>query len=274
MIQSKISRLKQILTEMSSVLIAFSGGIDSTFLLSIALKTLSPEKVLAVTAASETYPEEEWQNAKKLAQSLGANHISIFTEELKDDRFFNNPPERCYYCKTELFKKLLNIAQSNQLSFILDGANADDLKDFRPGTKAGRELGVRSPLQESGLTKEEIRNLAREEGLPNWNKPSMPCLSSRIPYGQSITSEKLRQVERAEQYLRTLGLTDLRVRHHGSIARIEIPESMIAEIVSPIVRQNILIKLESLGFKYITLDLKGFRSGSMNEILPEEIING
>lgn len=272
--ERKIVRLQEILSEMKTVLVAFSGGIDSTFLLKTALKTLGTNNVLAVTASSETYPAEEWQYAKTLAESLGANHISIYTDELKDSRFAENPPERCYYCKSELFKKLQDIALEHKLAFVLDGANADDLNDFRPGMKAGRELGVRSPLQEAGLTKEEIRAISKSEGLPNWDKPSMPCLSSRFPYGHAITPKKLTQVDEAERFLRSLGFIELRVRHHGDTARIEVPENLIARITDPSIRGEIVTKFESLGFTFITLDLKGFRSGSMNEILSKETIDG
>ena len=272
--QTKISRLQQILLEMKTVLVAFSGGIDSTFLLKTALNTLGTNNVLAVTASSETYPAEELQYAKELAESLGANHISIYTDELKDSRFAENPPERCYYCKSELFRKLQDIAVNHNLRFVLDGANADDLNDFRPGMKAGRELGIRRPLQEAGLTKEEFRTFAKSEVLPNWDKPSMPCLSSRFPYGHTITAQKLTQIDEAERFLRNLGFIELRVRHHGDTARIEVPEHLIAKITESPIRREIVSKLESLGFNYITLDLKGFRSGSMNEILSKETIDG
>lgn len=274
MTESKILHLKELLSGMKSVLVAFSGGIDSTLLLNFALKTLGKNNVLAVTACSETYPPEEWQFAKKIADSLGANHTSIFTEELKDSRFVSNPPERCYYCKTELFGKLLGMAEEQKLRFVVDGANADDTNDFRPGMKAGKDLGIRSPLQEAGLTKNDIRIIAREENLPNWDKPSQPCLSSRFPYGHTITEAKLRQVDEAERFLRDMGFIELRVRHHGDTARIEVPETLIEKFAQPPLRQAIVQKLSNLGFTYITLDLKGFRSGSMNEVLSKETING
>ncbi|MHB9095821.1 MAG: ATP-dependent sacrificial sulfur transferase LarE [Eubacteriales bacterium] len=274
MAETKLELLRNILVDMESVLIAYSGGIDSTLLLKVALESLGPQKVLAVTAASETYPSEEWESAKRLADTIGANHLSIFTEELKNEDFFQNPPERCYHCKKELFGKLYDLAGKNNLAFVADGANADDLNDFRPGMRAGKELGVRSPLQEAGLSKEEIRSLARDQGLPNWNKPSMPCLSSRFPYGHTITSEKLRQVEEAERYIRSLGLNECRVRHHGDTARIEVPDSFIEMAASRPFRQQVTAKLNSLGFNYITLDLRGFRSGSMNEVLSKEELNG
>ncbi len=274
MTTDKIKRLRQILTEMKSVLVAFSGGIDSTFLLKVSLDVLGPDRVLAVTASSETYPAEEWHYARHLAGLLGARHVKIITDELSNERFTENPPDRCYYCKQGLFTKLLDMAAENGLGYVADGANADDMGDFRPGMRAGREQGVRSPLQEAGLTKNEIRAIARKEGLPNWNKPSMPCLSSRFPYGHTITREKLRQVEEAERYLRSLGFEEMRVRHHGAIARIEVPETAITRVAASPLREQITATLASLGFKYITIDLRGFRSGSMNEVLPKEILHG
>lgn len=274
MTSDKLEHLKQILLAMKSVLVAYSGGIDSTFLLKIAGDVLGQANVLAVTANSETYPAEEAEDAAKLAHSLGANLQIVQTGELKNELFVQNPPDRCYHCKKELFTHLWKIAGEHNLAVVADGANADDLKDFRPGMKAGQELGIRHPLQEAGLTKAEIRQIAREQGLSNWNKPSMPCLSSRFPYGHTIEPLKLRQVEDAERYLRSLGFNECRVRHHGDIARIEVPETVLGNIVSEPICQKVTAKLKSLGFTYITLDLQGFRSGSMNEVLSKEIING
>ncbi|MDT3700047.1 MAG: ATP-dependent sacrificial sulfur transferase LarE [Thermincola sp.] len=274
MTSKKLEHLKRILTDMKSVLVAYSGGIDSTFLVKIASDVLGPSKVLAVTGSSETYTAEEAESAAIIAQSLGAKQRVIETNELENELFVQNPPDRCYHCKMELFTQLWNIAREQNLAFVVDGANADDLRDFRPGLKASEELAVRHPLQEAELTKEEIRLLARESGLPNWNKPSMPCLSSRFPYGHTIEPAKLRQVEESERFLQSLGFFECRVRHHGDIARIEVPQKNFAEIISNPLCQKITAKLKSLGFAYITVDLQGFRSGSMNEVLAKEIING
>ncbi len=271
--KTKIGYLRKLLAEMKSVLIAFSGGIDSSLLLKVALEVLGAENVLAVTASSKLYPAEETGYAKKLARSLSANHIILTTDTLKNQRFSANPPDRCYYCKKELFSELRRIADQKGLAYVIDGSNADDYQDFRPGIKAGQEMGVKSPLREAGLTKKEIRKTARRQGLPNWNKPSMPCLSSRFPYGDLITSPKLRQVEEAERFLRLLGFGETRVRHHGDTARIEVTEKAIKKVVSPLLRKKIAAKLTSLGFNYVALDLQGFRSGSMNEVLAKEILN-
>lgn len=274
MTQAKLAHLKEILTEMKSVLVAYSGGIDSTFLLKNALDVLGAVQVLAVTAGSETYPAAEAEDAVHIARSLGARQRLIQTNELENELFVQNPPDRCYHCKKELMTELGKIAAEENLAFVADGSNADDLLDFRPGMKASQELGVRHPLQEAGLTKEEIRRLAKVQGLPNWNKPSMPCLSSRFPYGHHIEPAKLRQVEEAESCLRSLGFTGCRVRHHGDIARIEVPDIRLQDLAAEPIRQQVTAKFKALGFAYITLDLQGFRSGSMNEVLAKEIING
>jgi len=274
MTSTKLKHLKQILLQMKTILVAYSGGIDSTFLLKTTYDVLGHANVLAVTADSATYPAEEAKDAARLAASLGAKHETILTNELNNELFIQNPPDRCYHCKKELFTHLWKIADKHNLAVVVDGANHDDLQDFRPGMKAGQELGIRHPLQEAGLTKAEIRQIAREQGLPNWAKPSMPCLSSRFPYGHTIEPLKLRQVEESERYLRSLGFTECRVRHHGDIARIEVQETLFNNIISEPICQKVTAKLKSLGFSYITLDLQGFRSGSMNEVLSKEIING
>lgn len=272
-LSTKLANLQNILSEMNKVIIAFSGGVDSTFLLKVAADQLG-DNAIAVTATSETYPKEELEEAKLLAKTINANHIIIATEELSDERFLNNPPERCFYCKSELFTKLKEIAAQNATSFIIDGANMDDSKDFRPGHKAGKELGVRSPLKEAELTKDEIRQLSKELGLPTWDKPAFACLSSRFPYGHRITTDKLNQVHKAETFLRSKGFKTLRVRHHHDIARIEIQQPELSLFCQEPLRSEIVSFLKEIGFTYITLDLEGFRSGSMNEVLAEEVING
>lgn len=264
--EEKLARLKEILREMDRALVAFSGGVDSTFLLKVAHMELGG-RVLAVTAASETLPRAEMEEAEELARGMGVAHRIINTQELKRPGFEDNPPERCYMCKTELFEKLSALARETGHEYVLDGSNMDDTGDWRPGTKAAREHGVRSPLQEAGLNKEEIRALSRRMGLPTWEKQSFACLSSRFPYGDKITVEKLSQVDQAENLLRSLDFKQFRVRHHGDIARLELGPEDFQRLFSDGLMEEVTKGIKALGFFYVTLDLEGFRSGSMNEPL-------
>lgn len=266
---TKITKVKDILSNLPNALVAFSGGVDSSLALRLAMDHI-PGPVLAVTAASATYPEEEVTYARDLARAMEANWTLLHTCELNNPQFVSNPPERCYHCKTELYGQLQALAKAHGLTTILDGSNADDTGDFRPGSKAAAEFGVVSPLKQAGFTKAEVRELAKQLGLASWNKPSMACLSSRFPYGFSITPERLQQIGRAEQFLRQKGLVNVRVRHHDTIARIEVDLDQLPQLAQDPVRQELLVYLKSLGFTYITLDLQGFKSGSMNDVLTEE----
>jgi len=255
---------------MKRVLIAYSGGCDSTFLLKVVLDVLGKENVLAVTARSETYPKSELTQAKKTAKNLRAKILFINTDELKNKNFKNNPANRCYFCKKELFNKLKKIAKSKNIDFILDGTNTDDKFDYRPGYKAVIEAGAKSPLKEAGLSKKDIRKISKKMDLPTWDKPAAACLASRLPYNKKITKEKLIAVEKAEDYLRSLGFSHVRVRHHDDVARIECSSGGIEKLLNSKIRKKVVDKFKEIGFKYIAGDLQGYRTGSLNEALSEE----
>ncbi len=257
--------LESVLLDMGDAVVAFSGGVDSSYLLYKAVEVLG-RRVLAVTAISETYPEADLAAARELAGRLKVEHLEIHTSELEDDAFAANPPERCYHCKRELFAKLAAVATKQGYRWLAFGANADDLFDHRPGHKAAAEAGARSPLVEAGLYKADIRELSRRAGLPTWDRPASPCLASRFPYGETITAPKLRQVAAAEAALRGLGFDELRVRYHGPVARLELRAEDMPRALAE--RSRIAARLKAAGFAYVALDLEGFRSGSLNEVLP------
>ncbi|MCR5406634.1 MAG: ATP-dependent sacrificial sulfur transferase LarE [Lachnospiraceae bacterium] len=263
-LHEKLRKLKEYLSELGSVAVAFSSGVDSTFLLRTAHEVLGDD-VIALTARSCSFPGRELKEAEEFCKSEGIRHIIIESEELAIDGFKQNPKNRCYLCKKELFSKMIQTAEEEGIKFVAEGSNLDDNGDYRPGLKAIAELGIKSPLREAGLTKDDIRALSKEMGLKTWDKPSFACLASRFVYGETITEEKLAMVDKAEQLLLDLGFRQVRVRIHGDIARIEILPSEFAKLTEDAVRDKVNSTLKNLGFSYVAMDLEGYRSGSMNE---------
>ncbi len=267
-IQDKYRNLKENLRSLGSAAVAFSSGVDSTFLLKTAQEVLG-DKVIAVTAASCSFPERERKEAENFCKENGITHIICQSEELDIEGFRQNPVNRCYLCKHELFEKIWAIAKEHQVKHVIEGSNTDDVGDYRPGMAAVRELGVKSPLRETGLSKAEIRELSKQMGLPTWNKQSFACLSSRFVYGETIDETKLSMVDKAEQLLLDLGFHQVRVRIHGMLARIEVAPEELNRLLGPDIREQVTARFKEFGFTYVTMDLQGYRTGSMNEILPE-----
>ena len=264
-IEHRLRELESTVTPYGSALVAFSGGVDSSLALAIAARALPREKVLAVTSNNETYLPSELDLASGLAGSLGVEHLVVNTRELDDPNYSSNPTNRCYFCKSTLYSDLEALAEERGYGCVVDGANADDEGDYRPGRKAAKELGVVSPLSRVGVGKEEVRELAKYLGLPSWDKPALACLSSRFPYGQEITPEKLTQVARAEEFMRSRGFGQVRVRHHGEIARLEVGPEEIERAFAE--REEISAELKDAGFLYVALELDGYKSGSLNATL-------
>lgn len=260
----KLRKLKSILQKMGSVLLAYSGGADSTFLLKVAADVLG-DKVLAVTADSPTYPAGELTFARGLCRALGVKHRTINTLELNNKNFARNPVNRCYFCKNELFRSLKEIARKNKINFVIDASNVSDKSDFRPGSIAKKKLGVRSPLQEAGITKEDVRRLSKKLGLVTWDKPALACLASRVPYGTRITQPLLKRIYQSEGYLKKMGFSQVRLRHYNGLCRIEVPKTEIRSLIDK--GNQVIDKLKKIGYNYITVDLEGYRTGSLNEVI-------
>ncbi|MEJ8553257.1 ATP-dependent sacrificial sulfur transferase LarE [Tepidibacter sp. Z1-5] len=262
----KLEILKNNLSKLKNLTVAFSGGVDSTFLLTVAKDVLN-ENVLAVTVNAFVHTNKEIKESIEYANKIDVKHTVLNIKDINIQEFIDNVPQRCYFCKKEIFTQIIKISNKNKIINIADGSNIDDLSDFRPGMKALKELGIMSPLKEAGLTKQEIRDLSKMLDIPTWNKPSFACLASRIPYNHKITQQKLQMVEKSEEFISQLGFKQFRVRHHGEIARIELPQSDILKFIESDSSNKACKYLKSLGFNYVTIDLLGYRTGSMNEVL-------
>jgi len=264
-LQDKFNRLKRIVLKYNSVVVAFSGGQDSALLLKLCALVLPLDNILAVTAISATYPGSELCKAKILAKQIGVKLKVIRTDELNNKNFTENSVRRCYFCKQELFLKLISIAKGNKLNYVLEASNVSDKKDYRPGNIAKKKLGIKSPLLEAGFSKQDIRKLSKKLGLSSWNKPSLACLASRVPYGTKITARLLKRIDRSEEFLNTLGFRQVRLRHYNGLCRIEVKKDDILRLLNK--RQTIVNKLKEFGYNYITVDLEGYRTGSLNEVI-------
>lgn len=266
-IHDKARALEALIVECRGALVAFSGGVDSSYLLSVTAAVLGPSNVLAVTIESPLFPPAETNTACKIAKTLGVEHLLVRSDDLAREEFRRNPPDRCYHCKKNIFTRMRDVAAARGIPCVFEASNLDDTRDYRPGMAAVRELGIRSPLIEARLTKDEIRELSRERDLPTWSKPALACLATRIPYGEPVTREKCDRVRLAEEFIRSVGFTACRCRHHGNMVRIEVPSGEIDRLLDEPTRRRIVEHLKKLGFTYIGIDLEGYRPGSMNETL-------
>ncbi len=271
-LDDKYERLRRILGDLKSVAVAFSAGVDSTFVLKAAIDALGPDNVVAVTGRSDSLAKAEFEEAVRLARALGVEHVTIDTDEFDNPDYVRNPIDRCYHCKTTLYTHLEKLIEHRGISAIVNGINADDRFDFRPGIQAAKEHAVHCPAAEAGLSKEDVRELSRRLGLPTSEKPASPCLSSRVPYGESVTPEKLRMIEAAEAFLHEMGIRECRVRHHQDLARIEVPLEWLPMLTHPEYAARIDEHFRALGYRHVTVDLRGFRSGSLNEVVQLDVL--